>query len=517
MKDFKELLMSEIEDFRDYGNKFLNNEISRGEFKAKSGGMGVYAQKEKDKFMIRLRTSSGVIRHSDLNLMLSYAEKFKLKGIHLTTRQAIQLHDIALDDVCEIMKDAIENDLYSRGSGGNFPRNVALSPLSGVEKNEAFDVTPFALQVGDYLMSQITSYNLPRKLKISFSSSDKDSAGATINDLGFLAVIENGKPYFKLYLAGGLGNNPATSIEYNELVNPEDVLYHVEAITNLFIAEGDYENKAKARIRYIPRRMGVEEFIECYKKHLDNAKNKLNVNGIKAEISNENSVSKIEDTNCLISQKQEGLYTVVIHPISGQLAKGDLKTIVDFVNENKNCDIRISMEEAMYIRNIDINQAEKLLSITENMRQVSNIEQSVTCVGTPTCQIGIEKSQELLKAILSKIESEKANDIYLPSVHISGCMNSCSRHQISDIGFAGGKKKVSDAFEEVFQVHINGVKSRNKTKLGEVMGYMLKSEIPNFIHELNSNLNTCEKPFEKYAKENNDEFIALVNKFIVVK
>lgn len=517
MKGFKEKLKSEVQGFREYGHKFLNKEVTKGEFKGVSGGMGVYAQKEKDKFMIRLRTSSGLISHKHLNLILSYAEKYNLKGIHLTTRQAVQLHDLGFDSICDIMEDAINNELYTRGSGGNFPRNVALSPLSGVEKGEAFDVTPFALQVGDYLMNQITSYKLPRKLKISFSSSDKDEACASVNDLGFLAVVENGEPLFKLYIAGGLGSNPATAIEYDKLIEPSDVLYHVEAITNLFIAEGDYENKGKARIRYIPRRMGVEEFIKCYEGHLDNARKKLNINGIEASITKDNNDNNIEDTNCLISQKQSDLYTAVIHPISGQLSREDLKTIVEFVNENPNADIRLSMNESMYIRNLSLSEAKRLLSITENMRQVSNLEQSVSCIGVPTCQMGIEKSQELLKAILNKVKEEKINDEYLPSLHISGCMNSCSRHQISEIGLAGSKKKVSDVFEEVFEVHVGGFNSKNETKLGNILGFMLTREIPKFICELGTTLNKAKKPFKDYLKENEEEFMLIANKYIVCK
>ena len=81
------------------------------------------------------------------------------------------------------MEEAIDHNLYTRGGGGNFLRNVSLSVLSGVEKNEVFDVTDFALEVGKYLMNQITEYKLPRKLKIAFSSSDKDEANATLNDL----------------------------------------------------------------------------------------------------------------------------------------------------------------------------------------------------------------------------------------------------------------------------------------------------------------------------------------------
>ena len=86
--------------------------------------------------------------------------------------------------------------------------------MSGVEKNEAFDVTCFANAISKYLMNRITTYHLPRKLKISMSSSSTDGANSTINDLGFIAKVENKIPYFDLYLAGGLGNNPEISIPY---------------------------------------------------------------------------------------------------------------------------------------------------------------------------------------------------------------------------------------------------------------------------------------------------------------
>ena len=75
-----------------------------------------------------------------------------LGGIHLTTSEAIQYHELYIDQVCEIMKEGIELDIYTRGSGGNFPRNVAISPLSGVDKDEAFDVTPYALAVDNHFL-----------------------------------------------------------------------------------------------------------------------------------------------------------------------------------------------------------------------------------------------------------------------------------------------------------------------------------------------------------------------------
>ena len=225
MQEYKNLLKEEVEVLREKGKAFLDGSISRNEFKGFSGGMGSYAQKETGKFMIRLRTPSGIISREHFDLILDYAGENGLDKIHLTTRQAIQLHELTIDQVCDIMKDGIDHDLFTRGGGGNFPRNVALSPMAGVDPEEIFDVTPYALLVGDYFFRNATTYKLPRKLKVAFSSSMADTAGAAVNDMGFIPVLEDGKPMFRMWLAGGMGSNPAAGILYDELVKPEEVLY----------------------------------------------------------------------------------------------------------------------------------------------------------------------------------------------------------------------------------------------------------------------------------------------------
>ena len=243
MSNLKEELLIEIEEFRQLGNKFLSGEVSALDFKKVSGGMGVYSERSKKEFMIRLRIPSGITNIDQMNWLCDIAEKYELEKFHLTTREAVQYHNLSIDQVCGIMKDGIENDIYSRGGGGNFPRNVAMSPLSGVDKSEAFDVTSYALAVNNHFLSKITTYKLPRKLKVSFSSSNIDLGHCNVTDLGFLATIKDNKKYFKVYMGGGLGRNPKIGVEYDELIEPSEVLYHVEAMTNLFIKEGDYENR----------------------------------------------------------------------------------------------------------------------------------------------------------------------------------------------------------------------------------------------------------------------------------
>ena len=74
--------------------------------------------------------------------------------------------DLPPQSVVEIMKRALDYDIITRGGGGDFPRNVMVSPLTGVEQGEYFDVMPTAQAVNDYLLAQVREIRLPRKLKV---------------------------------------------------------------------------------------------------------------------------------------------------------------------------------------------------------------------------------------------------------------------------------------------------------------------------------------------------------------
>ena len=520
MKEYNEKLKEEIGEFREAGHKFVNKEITSAEFKGKSGGMGVYAQRGGKAFMIRLRIPCGILSFSHLKLIHKFAVQYGLERIHLTTRQAIQLHDLDIDSVCDIMETAIDHGLYTRGGGGNYPRNVALSPLSGVDKTEAFDPTPYAQQVNRYVMERIMEYHLPRKLKIAFSNNEADTANCTINDLGFMAVMDQGTPSFKMYLAGGLGNNPAVALPYDELIPPNQVLYHVEAVTRIFAAEGDYENKGKARLRYIPKRMGEEAFMDCYKKHLAQVKESMDLTinveaaGIcKTEVKVQSADIHTDGSN-LIPQKQAGFYTAVIHPQCGQLPVKALEEIISFLMD-KQQDIRLSMTESMYIRNLSREEGEDLLARMREINQVTRIGMSVSCVGVPTCQIGVLESQTLLKEINRALMENNINMDYLPSVSISGCFNSCSRHQVSEIGFAGCKKRISDAPADAFELHIGGAVEKDKTHMGNCMGALRKEDIPDFMVKLSQVLDTKGMYFMDYLKEYQKEFEDLTKPFLI--
>jgi len=466
-----------------------------------------------------LRILSGVLDIKTLELICKFAMDHNLADVHLTTRETIQLHNLDFDEVIDIMEKSLSSNLYTRGGGGNFPRNVSLSPLSGVEKGEAFDITTYAVLVNKYFLSRMDSYKLPRKFKVAFSNNENDSANATIADLGFLAVNQDATNLFKVYIGGSLGNQGDISVPFDELVQPREVLYHVEACLQLLIEEGDYENRGKARMRFILKRMGREAFLNCYKRILQSVKQ---TNNLALMLENEHQ-SLTEGDNCddfkkqlnLISQKQNGFYTIIIHAKGGILKLEDLNQITFFLKAIPKAQIRLSMEENIYIRNLTLVQAEKLLDLMKPLGNTTTFERSISCIGVPTCQIGIGKSQKLLTDILTYFENHGMLKNLLPTIHISGCLNSCSRHQVSDIGLCCKKKQVSQEAVEVYTLHIGGITSEFDTHFAKVYGDLLTPTIPNFLYELALCINEKQLNFKEYMEIYQDELQSILVKYLV--
>ena len=527
----KEIYLQEINKFEEIGHQFLRGEITSNEFKAFSGGMGVYAQKGGKEFMIRLRVLSGVLDSNQLKLIHDIAKEYHLKNIHLTTREAIQLHNLAFDDVITIMKKSLKQNLFTRGGGGNFPRNVSLSPLSGVAAGEAFDVTPYAVAVNQYFISGMNHYKLPRKFKVAFSNNSEDTANATIADMGFLAVIQDGTPFFKVFLGGSLGNQGEISVPFEELVPPEEIFYHIRAALRIFTTEGDYENKGKARMRFIVKRLGKEEFLHRYRLALGLEKQ---IKGLEYKPSTafehmvESTIEKIDSPNSsteekeegissdnVILQKQRGLYTVLIHAKGGILKMEELSRILTFLSDISMAEVRLSMEENLYIRNLTLSQTHQLLDLVGPLAHTTKLERSISCIGVPTCQIGIGESQQLLSDILTYFEKKGMKEDLLPSVQISGCLNSCSRHQVGEIGLQCKKKQVPNKSPEIYTLHIGGTTNEFNTHLAKVYGDMAVDSIPGFLYELALQLKEKKVSFLEYRERYHEELKDLIEQYLI--
>ena len=256
--DYLQEFLPDLEEFRDKTRKFHNGEMTVPEYKAFSGGFGSYAQRGGKKHMLRLRIAGGRLTKERLLFVCKSIEKYHIDMVKLTTCQSVQFHNLEAEDLCVLMEEAWNAGMISRGGGGDFPRNVMASPLSGVEQGEYFDVMPYAEAMAEYLMQFIRSVKFPRKLKVSFSGSAENVTHATFRDLGFTA---NEDGTFDVYAAGGLGNRPALGVKVAEHIQPDQICYYAKAMVNTFVTYGNYENRGRARTRFMQETLGREGFV----------------------------------------------------------------------------------------------------------------------------------------------------------------------------------------------------------------------------------------------------------------
>lgn len=193
----------------------------------------------------------------------------------------------------------------------------------------------------------------------------------------------------------------------------------------------------------------------------------------------------------------------------------DFKDIIDATKDMEAVDFRFTMEEGMYIRNLNGKEAEEILELTKGRGGELKVMQSTSCIGVPICQLGIGNSQGLLMSIIEKLSNENIDKDLLPKIHISGCGNSCGVHEIGQIGFAGKTKRVNDEVRKCFELHIGGDYKIDNSKLGEIYGDMLEEEIPNFIYDLYVALEKENAEFESWYKQNKEEFKNIADKYLV--
>lgn len=492
---------NDYEEFEKVTRQFYAGEVPAAQYKGFSGGFGSYAQKGGKASMLRLRMPGGRVTKEKMQFVANAINEGHTDKIHFTTCQTIQLHNLNEDSVCELAEKALDAGIITRGGGGDFPRNVMVSPLSGLEEGEYFDVTPYAEAVANYLMGFIKTVKLPRKLKVCFSNSEANLTHATFRDLGFVAR-KDGK--FDVYTAGGLGNNPKMGVKTAEAVDGSKLLYYVKAMVLLFTTYGNYENRAKARTRFMQEVLGDSYVDEFNKKLVDAMQENLDISVKTREIIKKADKSIMKHPR-VVAQKQSGLYAVCYHPIAGTPDVKKFAELVELVKDMDQVEFRLTPDEAMYVVNCSASEAQKVLNAT-NDSAANTFETSVACIGGTICQTGVRDSQKLLNNLVKESRNWNFDDGVLPQIHISGCPSSCGTHQIGRMGFRGGMKKVNGNPEPAFVLSVNGLEGQNNAQFGEQIGTILETEIPNFMRDLGAAIQESGLKFDEWYLENEDKF-----------
>lgn len=501
---------TEIEQFKTTISAFAQGALDRKAYKGISGGFGTYAQRDPSKHMLRLRMTGGRLTLERLKFLAEAVEREQVGRLKLTTCETIQLHDLSAGQVPLLMEEAIDSAIYSKGGGGDNPRNVMCSPLSGVQPGEAFDVIPWAEAVCQYLLSICRDIHMPRKLKIAFSNGADDCVHSAFRDMGFQAQA-NGT--FSLRIAGGLGAaSPAMGVLVDEHVAPGEILYYVKAMIDTFCAHGNYQNRAKARTRFMQETLGPEGLKEAYLTNLAAAKA---AGGLDVSVTSV-PVSKTGDGALshprAIPQKQPGLYAVKYHPIGGLLPVDKPARLCRLLKDMPQTEIRIAPDETLYVINLTASEAEAILDATADGAQ-TQFEYSVACIGATVCQQGVRDSQGVLQTVVNAVREAGIPDGALPRVCISGCPSSCSAHQAGAIGFQGGVKMVDKTPTPAFRMSLGGSDEPGKARFGDFTAVILESDLPALLVELGRAAAAAGQDWATWSHQHIQERDAIISKY----
>lgn len=223
------------------------------------------------------------------------------------------------------MAELEKDDITLREACGNTVRNVTASELTGIDPQEAFDVAPYAKAVFQYFLRNPIGQEMGRKFKVSFSSSDEDTGLSYMHDLGFIAKVKEGKRGFKVMIGGGLGSQPRHADVLHEFLATDQIIPMMEGIVRIFDRHGERKSRAKARLKFLIKDLGLEQFLQLVKdeqkalpassfpidveKNDGKLKTPTEIPAVKLE--NEEAFQTWKNTN-VIAQKQEGFYAIGI-------------------------------------------------------------------------------------------------------------------------------------------------------------------------------------------------------------
>ena len=176
-------------------------------------------------------------------------------------------------------------------------------------------------------------------------------------------------------------------------------------------------------------------------------------------------------------------------------------------------EIRLTPQEDLYIVNLTMEEAKVVLEHTQDGAQTA-FETSVSCIGAATCQVGLRDSNHVLEQLIQDLRSYQFKDHVLPRIYISGCPSSCGTNQVGAIGLQGFTKVIDKKPYPAFKMSLHGNASLTDTHFGKDAGVILQTDILPFFTELGQMISQANSTFDKWQKENADQWQALLDKYL---
>ncbi|MCB7144472.1 assimilatory sulfite reductase (NADPH) hemoprotein subunit [Bacillus velezensis] len=420
-------------------------------------------------FMLRVRMPGGVSTPEQWLVMDELAQKYGNNTLKLTTRETFQMHGILKWNMKKTIQKINAALLDTIAACGDVNRNVMCASNPHQSEIHA-EVYEWSKKLSDDLLPRTRAYHeiwldeervagtpdtetepmygplyLPRKFKIGIAVPPSNDIDVFSQDLGFIAIVEEGSLIgFNVAIGGGMGMTHGDTATYPQLskvigfCKPEQ-LYDVAEKT--ITIQRDYGNRSvrkNARFKYTVDRLGLEN--------------------VKAELENRLGWQLDEakpyhfDHNgdrygWVKGVKGKWHFTMFIE--GGRVTDYEnykLMTGLREIAKVHTGDFRLTSNQNLIIGNVSSQKKKQISALIEQYgltdgRQHSALRRSsMACVALPTCGLAMAEAERYLPKLIDKIEDivdENGLRDEEITIRMTGCPNGCARHALGEIGFIG--------------------------------------------------------------------------------
>jgi sulfite reductase (NADPH) hemoprotein beta-component len=418
-------------------------------------------------FMLRLRLPGGRATPSQWLVLDALSEKFSSPSLRLTTRQTFQFHGVLKGNVKPLIKGVHQAMIDSIAACGDVNRNVMAPP--NPEHNPVLQqVYDHARAWSEFALPKTHAYHeiwlddemvaggeekepmygptyLPRKFKTGFALPPSNDVDVFSQDLGFIAIVEDGKlAGYNVTVGGGLGMSHGNDETYPRLadlvgfITPDQINAIGKAVIETQRDYGDRVNRRHARLKYTIEDRGIAWF----KGEVETR------SGIKFAKARPFEFKTIEDPHGW-HECADGTWFYGLHILSGRIKDAPdwpMKTALREVAQVHTGDFRLTPSQNLTISGVTPTQKPVIDAIlakhglaNENKRSRLRLN-ALSCVALPTCGLALSESERVLPEILQKFEAvidEAGLRDDAISLRVTGCPNGCARPYLAEIGLVG--------------------------------------------------------------------------------
>jgi sulfite reductase (NADPH) hemoprotein beta-component len=421
-------------------------------------------------FMVRVRAAGGVMTPQQWLVMDELARKYGNGTIRLTTRQSIQFHGVIKWNLKRLIREVNDALLTTIAACGDVNRNVMCNPNPYQSEVHA-EVYEWAQAISRHLEPRTRAYAeiwldgekvydsregaeeepiygpvyLPRKFKIGIAVPPSNDVDVFSQDLGFIAIHENGRLLgFNVVVGGGMGmthGDPSTYPQIGKVIGftvPERVVDVAEKVVTIQRDYGDRANRKHARLKYTIDDRGLDWFTGELNRRL----------GWELEPARPYRFEHNGDRYGWVKGTR-GRWHFTLFIQNGRVKDTEdykLMTALREIAKIHTGDFRLTPNQNLIIGSVTSRKKKEIealireYGITDGKNYSALRRNSMACVALPTCGLAMAESERYLPTLLDKIE-EILDEAGLRDeeivIRMTGCPNGCARPGLAEIAFIG--------------------------------------------------------------------------------